>query len=46
MHTYSAFGQQPTCTYPIILLHGWTGSNESWDDFYQDADVEKYIWKL
>ena len=32
--------QSATCPYPVILLHGWTGSNESWDDFYQNADVE------
>ncbi len=22
------------------MLHGWTGSNESWDEFYQDNDIE------
>jgi pimeloyl-ACP methyl ester carboxylesterase len=34
-----AQAQSPTCAYPTILLHGWTGSNESWSDFYEDADV-------
>ena len=30
-------------TYPIIFLHGWTGSDETWDDFNDEA-VAYYGW--
>lgn len=32
--------QVASCPYPVLLMHGWTGSNESWEEVYTDANVE------
>jgi len=30
-------------TYPILFVHGWTGNDETWDDFNNEA-IEYYGW--
>jgi len=38
-----AYAQVAECPYPILFMHGWTGSNESWEEFYTDPEVVN-IW--
>ncbi len=35
--------QVAECPYPVLFMHGWTGSNLSWEDWYTSADVNA-IW--
>ncbi len=35
----SLHSQASTCPYPVLLMHGWTGDNTSWESFYSSSDV-------
>jgi len=39
----NVYTQVAECPYPILFMHGWTGSSESWEDFYTTQEVVD-IW--